>query len=87
MAMRLLEFERNLSSKDYGLPQGASLCGACLEEDRKTPASHAVTDAVQTATGWEETPKRYGCSQHRVASDVILLDGTRVSFEVYLASQ
>ena len=86
MSYRVLEFERNLSMKDYGLPKGANLCDVCLKEERSVPATHAVTDAIQTADGWTESAKRFGCSQHRVTSDVILLDGTRVPFEVYLVA-
>lgn len=48
-------------------------------------ATHSVTDAKQTADGWEETSPRYGCDKegHRVTSNVILLDGTIVPFSEY----
>lgn len=87
MSTRVLDVERNLSMKDYGLPKGANLCGECLKEERIVPASHAVTDAIQTETGWKESEKRFGCGQHRVSSNVILLDGTTVPFGEYRDSQ
>lgn len=84
---RNLQFETDGASKEFGLPQGAHLCGICLQDERSVPATHAVTDAVQTETGWTESAKRFGCQQHRVVSVVILLDGQHVPFEVYRANQ
>lgn len=84
---RNLQFETDSSLKEFGLPQGANLCGQCLKDERDVPASHAVTDAIQTETGWKESAKRFGCGQHRVSSNVILLDGTTVPFEAYRANQ
>lgn len=83
MATRTLDFERNTGMPDFGVPKGANLCGQCLVDERTTPASHAVTDAIQTADGWRESDKRFGCNQHRVTSYVVLLDGTRIRFRDY----
>lgn len=47
-------------------------------------ATHSVTDAQEQPDGsWKETPPRYGCSTHTVASMVRFLSGECIPFVEY----
>jgi hypothetical protein len=61
----------------------AHTCEVCKVEKVFTPATHSVTDAKQTAEGWQETAARYGCKNHKVTANVILVDGTVMPWETY----
>ena len=49
-------------------------------------ATHSVTDAQQTADGWEETAPRYGCAKHPVTPCIIDLAGKVWTFAEWTAA-
>jgi hypothetical protein len=42
-----------------------NVCDVCKE-----PATCGATDAVETESGWTQTPMRYGCNNHLVIPNV-----------------
>lgn len=59
--------------------EDANHCGTCT-----ALATHSTTDSQQTADGgFTETKPRFGCGEHKVTPNVILIDGTKIPFADY----
>lgn len=67
-----------MSERKLDKIEDANNCSTCT-----AVATHGCTDAIQVDGGWNESPARFGCTEHRVTSNVILIDGTVIPFTEY----